>query len=189
MNPWRAALTSATASGNRTRIASRSAIACSSAPPFASTRDRAAAVSSTAVFSVSVANCSRCASATDSACCSANSRSPRIRSSGSPPNGNEKPPSMRLRLAELCLVPGEHVALELRRHRSCALHQLDERRDRIVTQRLLKPARRGPDRVEKGRRGEPRRRADRPLELERSLLRLLDSLRLLGQPQREQLRA
>ena len=34
MNPWRAALTSATASGNRTRIASRSASACSSAPPF-----------------------------------------------------------------------------------------------------------------------------------------------------------
>ena len=30
MNPWRAALTSATASGNRTRIASRRAIACSS---------------------------------------------------------------------------------------------------------------------------------------------------------------
>ena len=35
----------------------------------------AAAVSSTAVLSVSVANCSRCASCTDSACCSANSRS------------------------------------------------------------------------------------------------------------------
>ena len=33
MNPWRAALTSATASGKSTRIASRSAIACSSAPP------------------------------------------------------------------------------------------------------------------------------------------------------------
>ena len=33
MNPWRAALTSATASGNSTRIASRSAIVCSSAPP------------------------------------------------------------------------------------------------------------------------------------------------------------
>jgi hypothetical protein len=35
MNPWRAALTSATASGKRTRIASRRAIACSSAPPVA----------------------------------------------------------------------------------------------------------------------------------------------------------
>ena len=33
MNPWRAALTSATASGNSTRIASRIAIDCSSAPP------------------------------------------------------------------------------------------------------------------------------------------------------------
>ena len=33
MNPWRAALTSATASGKSTRIASRRAIACSSAPP------------------------------------------------------------------------------------------------------------------------------------------------------------
>src|SRR5258707_1103502 len=31
MNPWRAALTSATASGKRTRLASRSATACSSA--------------------------------------------------------------------------------------------------------------------------------------------------------------
>ena len=31
MNPWRAALTSATASGKSTRIASRRAIACSSA--------------------------------------------------------------------------------------------------------------------------------------------------------------
>ena len=33
MNPWRAALTSATASGNSTRIASRNAIDCSSAGP------------------------------------------------------------------------------------------------------------------------------------------------------------
>ena len=32
MKPWRAALTSATASGNSTRIASRIAVACSSAP-------------------------------------------------------------------------------------------------------------------------------------------------------------
>src|SRR5262245_51516265 len=52
----------------------------------------AAPVSSTAGFSVSVANCSRCASCTDSACCSANSRRPRSRSSGSPPNGNPNPP-------------------------------------------------------------------------------------------------
>src|SRR5207249_9403092 len=59
MNPWRAALTSATASGKRTRIASRSASACSSAEPVAWSCPRAAAVSSTAVLSVSVANCSR----------------------------------------------------------------------------------------------------------------------------------
>src|SRR5215471_17023407 len=94
MNPWRAALTSATASGKSTRMASRSAIACSSAPPCAWICDSAAPVSSTAVFSVSVANCSRCCSCTDSTCCSANSRRPRRRSSGSPPNGKPKLPSM-----------------------------------------------------------------------------------------------
>src|SRR6266511_4118552 len=93
MKPWRAADTNATASGKRIRIASRSAIACSSDVPVASIRCRAAPVSSTAVLSVKVANCSRCASATDSACCAANSRSPRIRSSGSPPNGKLKPSS------------------------------------------------------------------------------------------------
>ena len=43
MNPWRAALTSATASGNRTRIASRSAIDCSSTPPCGWIWDSAAA--------------------------------------------------------------------------------------------------------------------------------------------------
>src|SRR5581483_4126436 len=96
MNPWRAALTSATASGNSTRIASRRAIDCSSVLPVTCTCASAAEVSSTAVFSVSVANCSRWASCTLSACCSANSRRPRRRSSGSPPKGHPKPPpSMR----------------------------------------------------------------------------------------------
>jgi hypothetical protein len=38
MKPWRAAETSATASGKRTRIASRIAIACSSGPPWAVNR-------------------------------------------------------------------------------------------------------------------------------------------------------
>ena len=66
MNPWRAALTSATASGKSTRIASRSAIACSSGGPETFISEIAAAVSSTAVLSVSVANCSRWASCTDS---------------------------------------------------------------------------------------------------------------------------
>src|SRR5436190_14655855 len=93
MKPCRAAETSATASGKRTRMASRRAIACSSGPPVASTCFSAAAVSSTAVFSVSVANCSRWASATASLCFSAKSRSPRSRSSGSPPNEKPKPPS------------------------------------------------------------------------------------------------
>ena len=48
-------------------MASRSAIACSSGPPWTLICCSAAAVSDTAVFSVSVANCSRCASCTDSA--------------------------------------------------------------------------------------------------------------------------
>src|SRR5919108_4307916 len=91
MKPCRAAETSATASGKSTRIASRKASACASVGPSTCICFSAAAVSSTAVFSVSVANCSRCDSCTASACFSANSRSPRIRSSGSPPK--EKPPS------------------------------------------------------------------------------------------------
>ena len=60
MNPWRAALTSATV-WEETRTASRSAIACSSEPPCVCIWPSAAAVSRTAVLSVSVANCSRCA--------------------------------------------------------------------------------------------------------------------------------
>src|SRR2546423_466131 len=56
MKPCRAADTSATASGKRTRMASRSATACSSGPPVALTCCSAAAVSSTAVLSVSVAD-------------------------------------------------------------------------------------------------------------------------------------
>src|SRR4029077_20696318 len=103
MNPWRAALTSATASGKSTRIASRKATACSSTVPVTCTCESAAEVSSTAVLSVSVANCSRCASCTVSACCSANSRKPRSRSSGSPPKG--KPPSIKNTLAQRQLVP------------------------------------------------------------------------------------
>src|SRR5262249_41889642 len=43
-----------------------------------------------------------------------------------------------------------------------------------------------PDTVEVGRLGEARRRADRPLELERGLLGLFDSLRILGQPERDE---
>ena len=169
MNPWRAALTSATASGNSTRIASRSAIACSSAPPFASTRESAAAVSSTAVFSVSVANCSRCASATDSACCSANSRRPahqvlRV----APEREVEATFHADSRLAELALVAGRARRARAPPTTAAPLHRLDERRDRDRRSSACSSrARRGPDRVEVRRRGEPRRRADRPLELER----------------------
>ena len=50
MKPWRAALTSATASGKSTRMASRIAIACSSGVPATWTCESAAEVSSTAVF-------------------------------------------------------------------------------------------------------------------------------------------
>src|SRR5262245_38491592 len=94
MKPWRAAETSATASGKSTRIPSRSAIACSSGEPSTCICLSAAPVSSTAVFSVSVANCSRCDSCIASVCRSANSRSPRIKSSGSPPMGKPNPPSI-----------------------------------------------------------------------------------------------
>src|SRR5919201_573784 len=113
MKPCRAAETRATASGKRTRMASRRAIACSSGPPVALTCWSAAAVSSTAVLRVSVANCSRWASCTDSACCSANSRRLRIRSSGSPPSGKPKPlPSMSTSLAKGTLVAALDVAHE-----------------------------------------------------------------------------
>src|SRR3954470_16658907 len=115
MKPWRAALTSATASGKSTRIASRSATACSSALPETFSCPSAAPVSSTAVFSVSVANCSRCASCTVSACCSANSRKPRRRSSGSPPNGNPNPP---LPSTSSPLAPGPAIVPAPRRVRS-----------------------------------------------------------------------
>src|SRR5262252_2295785 len=130
MNPWRAALTSATASGKRTRIASLSAIACSSTPPCGCICCSAAAVSSTAVLSVSVANCSRCASWTLSACCSANSRRPRMISSGSPPKGNPKPPpSMRSSLAayhlQLADQP-ERADVDQRRNRRQLLLRADE---------------------------------------------------------------
>src|SRR5688500_6329604 len=91
-------------------MASRSATACSSGPPDACTCFSAAAVSSTAVLSVSVANCSRCASCTDSACFAANSWIPRRRSSGSPPNGNPKLPSIDPNLAERGQVSALDVA-------------------------------------------------------------------------------
>src|SRR5581483_3297861 len=180
MKPWRAALTSATASGKRIRIASRSARACSSGPPVASTRPRAAAVSSTAVFSVRVANCSRWASATVSACCSANSRRPRMSSSGSPPNGKLKPPSTRSRLPKRNLVSAEHFALQLAGDRGRCLHRLRERRHRPLSECLLEPSGRQADLVQVRRAGQPRRPCHRLVELERGALGLVDSVRVLA---------
>ena len=76
---------------------------------------------STAVFRVSVANCSRWASCTDSACFSANSRSAPRRSSGSPPPNGKKPPlpSIPPGYVRRDQVAGLDLALELR-DRSCA---------------------------------------------------------------------
>src|SRR5215204_818290 len=170
MNPWRAALTSATASGNRTCIALRSASACSPGSPETSMRFIAAAVSSTAVFSVSVANCSRCASATFSACCSANSRSPRISSSGSPPKGNPKPlPSTASVLHALAAQRQLVLALDLVRElvddADGAAHRFGERRRPFVAERALESGGCRAYRVEERRRGETRRRAQHLLEL------------------------
>src|SRR5918999_1419630 len=106
MKPCRAAETSATASGKRTRIASRSAVAWASGDPSTWMRFSAAPVSSTAVFSVSVANCSRCDSCTASAWRSANSRRPRMSSSGSPPKGKPNPPSTPKYSTDLLRFPG-----------------------------------------------------------------------------------
>src|SRR5262245_24764400 len=189
MNPWRAALTSATASGNRTRIASRSTSACSSGLPFASTRASAAEVSSTAVFSVSVANCSRWASATDSACCSANSRRPRSRSSGSPPKLNPNPlPSIRMRLAERELVPRLHVLHEPVHGAGGGSERVGERRVELAERLFERPCG-GADVVEERGRRDPRRHADDALELERRILGLLDPRRLLGHAQLREARA
>src|SRR5919106_1125007 len=132
MKPWRAAETSATASGKSTRMASRSAIACSSTEPSARSCFSAAPVSSTAVFSVSVANCSRCDSCIASVCFSANSRNPRMRSSGSPPRGNPKPPS-------ICVLSS--LSLNLRADAEQPLRRLAERADRARVRRV--PAVRG----------------------------------------------
>src|SRR5918999_336837 len=106
MKPCRAAETSATASGKRTRIASRSAVAWASGDPSTWTRFSAAPVSSTAVFSVSVANCSRCHSCTASPWRSANSRRPRMSSSGSPPKGKPNPPSTPKYSTDVPRFPG-----------------------------------------------------------------------------------
>src|SRR3954452_20209578 len=188
MKPCRAALTSATASGKSTRMASRMAPACCSPVPWSWSCESAAAVNSTAVFRVSVANCSRCASCTDSACCSAKSRSPRRRSSGSPPNGKPpNPPSMGSTLAEVVQVAALHVLDEL-------LDRAGARPDRGregrcgLAERPFQHDRRGADLVQIGGRGHPWRRADHTFERERGRLRLLDAGRLLDHPHLGELR-
>src|SRR5581483_6413532 len=100
---------------------------------------------STAVFRVSVANCSRCASCTDSACCSANSRSPRISSSGSPPKKG-KPPSLMAPTPPAVPVQRDAVAgldlgHELLHGRLRGLHRDGEGGRRGRVERLLQPAR------------------------------------------------
>src|SRR5919108_480324 len=127
MKPWRAAETSATASGKSTRIASRSTMACASTGPSTRSCLSAEPVSSTAVFSVSVANCSRCDSCIASVCLSANSRSPRMRSSGSPPNGKPNPPSISV----LSSSP-RNVCADGRQ----PLRRLGQRADRLRVRRL-----------------------------------------------------
>src|SRR5687767_12868462 len=149
MKPCRAAETSATASGKRTRIASRSATACSSIPPEGCTCLSAAAVSSTAVFRVSVANCSRCASCTDSACFAANSWIPRRRSSGSPPKGNPKLPSIDPNLAERGQVSALDLAQEGCDDLARALQRRRERRAlEAAAERELELARGCADRIQ-----------------------------------------
>ena len=138
----------------------------------------AAAVSSTAVFSVSVANCSRWASCTLSACFSANSRSAPRRSSGSPPKGRSRrlalhavhcrggPASPSAQPARCPLrrdgiaVAGLDLALELRHGRLRRPHRRRERRSRGGIELALEPARRRADLVEPRGRRELRRLPD-----------------------------
>ena len=58
----------------------------------------------------------------------------------------------------------------------------------MPAERLLELARRGPDRVEVGGRGDPRRRADRALQLERRASASSIPCGLLGHPQPRELR-
>src|SRR5947209_2854385 len=187
MKPWRAALTSATASGKSTRIASRRAIACSSTLPCVSICESAAEVSSTAVLSVSVANCSRCASCTCSACCSANSRRLRMRSSGSPPKG--KPPSMGSTLGERCGVPRDDLPGQLLHRRKRLLQRVRKGRAGLVAERLLEATGRSPECIEVLHRGDARLRPQRLGERARRRLCLLHAFGRLGDAQLREPRA
>ena len=194
MNPWRAALTSATASGKRTRIASRSAVACSSEPPVGCICFSAAAVSSTAgaqrqcreLLALRVLD------------------------------------ALRLRLCELAQPAEDLLGITAEREEAAAFHPVDtedashghsvavvttlsgtrtprstsRRSSSIVPWALFSAAVNGTGRRDRGparaaswrrrsRRAAPatplRRRPDRPLERTDCVLGLVDPLRALGQ--------
>ena len=184
MNPWRAALTSATASGKSTRIASRSAIACSSTPPCGWICASAAEVSSTAVLSVSVANCSRCASCTRLGLLLGELAQAAHQLLGvAAERESEASPSMRK------LASGRQASGPCSRRSTSAASSSTagapaasrpQRRAGVVAERLLEPPRRDPERVEVLGRREPRLRLQGLGERCRRFLGLLDALRRLG---------
>ena len=95
-----------------------------------------------------MANCSRWASLTPSACCSANSRSPRMISSGSPPNGKNPPPSICGRLDQVEAIRGLDVLPERVRDLRGAAHRRRERRRCRGVERQLQSAGRLAERVQ-----------------------------------------
>src|SRR5262249_17235736 len=154
----------------------RSASAWASDAPSTCIWPSAAAVSSTAVFSVSVANCSRCVSWTVSAWRSANSRSAPGSSSGSPPPNGKKPPlpSMPSRLRELDPVAGLDLALQLLNRPLRRLQRSCEGRGAARVELALEATRCCPDLVETRGRRELRRLADDVAESLRGGLGRLD---------------
>ena len=89
------------------------------------------------------------------------------------------------------LVPPLDLGRELLDRRKRLLERRSERRARLLAERLLQAARRHPERIQVGGRGEARLGLERLLELERSRFRLLDPFRGLppaqvgkGGPQR-----
>ena len=94
------------------------------------------------------------------------------------------------RLPELDAIGGFDLALERVHDLAGPLHRRGERRALDgAAERDLEPARGGPDLVQACGRGQDGRRPEDALELERSLLGVVDSLRVLGQPKRSELGA
>ena len=190
MKPWRAALTSATASGKSTRIASRIAIACSSAVPL---RRRSARAPPRSARPRCSASASRTARAAPPAPTRPAARRTRAARAGDPRG--------RRRTGIRIHLPCAHVsARSVERNR--ARPRARTRRRRPVPARSAlangdasSPSARSSasvgdaDLVEVGGRGDARRRADRPLERERGRLGLLDPRRLLDHPHLGELRA